>query len=438
MSQFRILIVDDDREMRGSLVDLMQAAGWDTKALTRAGDVDRWLDQFGPDVILSDVRMPGMTGIDLLASLDGTDAPPVVLISAHGDIPMAVEAMQGGAYSFIEKPYEPRRLLTVLGHAADQHRMRRGNARLQARLLQLTALDRMFIGDDPHMIDAKAQITALADTDMTCLILGETGTGKDLVARALHDLSARAAGPFIAANAAHFAPEHLFPLACAARGGTLFLDEIAACPIEHQAALLRLVEDKELADPATGDVLRFDLRILSATNENLSTSVDRGQFRKDLYFRLCAMMINLPALRVRRDDIVLLATHFMTQLAQTYDVAVPDMTDDDLAALLGHDWPGNVRELRNVCERRILMARRGVGSVTSAIHIQGQGQGQGEDDEIPSTLREAVAAFEKQMIAKAIQAHGGRMDAVADALGIGRRTLNEKVVKLGLDKASLL
>ncbi|WP_299146389.1 sigma-54 dependent transcriptional regulator [uncultured Tateyamaria sp.] len=434
MTAFRILIVDDDREMRGSLVDLMQAAGWETKALTRALDVDRWLDQFGPDVILSDVRMPGMTGIELLASLNGADVPPVVLISAHGDIPMAVEAMQGGAYSFIEKPYEPRRLLTVLSHAADQHRMRRGNARLHARLLQLTALDRMFIGDDPHMIEAKDQISSLADTDTTCLILGETGTGKDLVARALHDLSTRAAGPFIAANAAQFALEHLYPLACAARGGTLFLDEIAACPAEHQAALLRLVEDKELADPATGELHKFDLRILSATNEDLSVATDAGQFRKDLYFRLSAMMIRLPALRVRRDDIVLLTTHFMGQLAQTYDVTVPDMTEDDLAALLAHDWPGNVRELRNVCERRILMARRGVGSMSSAIHIETHG----DDDDIPSTLREAVAAFEKQLIAKAIQTHGGRMDTVADALGIGRRTLNEKVVKLGLDKAALL
>ncbi len=431
MSDWRVLIVDDDREMRHSLVDLLEAAGCQAQALSRAAEVARRLASFRPDVILSDVRMPGMSGLELLEQLQEGEAPPVVLISAHGDIPMAVRAMQLGAYSFVEKPYEPRRLLSILTHAAEQHRMRQTNARLRARLFQLSGIAGLLLGETPAIRDLRDEVAALTDNAAAVLIQGETGTGKDLVARALHDLGPRAEGPFVALNTAQLTPELLPDLVRRAEGGTLFLDEIAACAPAVQAMLLRLIEAKELLVPGEGPV-RLELRVISATNEDVAQAVESGQLRKDLVYRLGTMQLTLPPLRDRRADIVMLATHFLAEIAQAYEVAPPDLAEEDIAALIAHDWPGNVRELRNVAERRVLMARRGMGSLAEAMGPQD------EAPDIPPTLREAVAAFEREMIAKAIHAHQGRMDAVAEALGIGRRTLNEKIVKLGLDKEALL
>jgi DNA-binding NtrC family response regulator len=426
----RILIIDDDRMMRSSLVDLMEAAGWTAKDLPRATDVERWIAQFQPDVILSDVRMPEVSGLELLQQL--VNAPPVVLISAHGDIPMAVEAMNQGAYSFVEKPYEPKRLLSILRHAAEQHQMRGRNLRLRERLHQLSGLDRALLGQTLEMQRLRETINVVADSDAPVLIHGETGTGKDLVARALHDISTRCDGPFVAVNAAQFSAEQLPLIARGAAGGTLFLDEICACPMDVQPSLLRLIESGEILDPARGTPEQIDLRVLSATNESTDTAVAEGRVRPDLIFRLDIFGLHLPPLRTRLDDVALLVTHFLAEFALAYGTEPPELTEADLAALLAYDWPGNVRELRNVAERRVIMTRQGCESIAEVMP-----GGAFEQAERPG-LREAVAAFERQLIAKALQAHEGRMDDVAGALGIGRRTLNEKIVKLGLDKEALL
>lgn len=445
MSQARpnsILIVDDDASMRQSLLDLLAAAGWDATAISRAAQAQSHIAEGAPDVILSDVRMPGMSGLDLLASL-GADAPPLVLISAHGDIPMAVQAMQDGAYSFVEKPYEPRRLLTILTHAADQSRMRGDNARLRARLYRLSGIDRVLLGGTEQIGRLRQDILDLAEVPAPVLIRGETGTGKELVARALHDLGASPDAPFLALNCAALSIEtfeaEMFGIAGGAEGrlravsgGTLFLDEICSCPLEVQAKLLRVLETREVL-PVGGDrPVPIQLRILSATNEDVDLAVKEGRLREDLLFRIDTVTLSLPPLRKRKDDIGLLAAHFLENYAQLYEVSVPDLSADDIASLLAHDWPGNVRELRNACERRVLGARRGGGSMAAAIRKDEAGE------DVPDTLREAVAAFERELIGKAIQAHQGRMDATAEALGIGRRTLNEKIVKLGLDKDELL
>ncbi len=442
-TQHSILVVDDDKLIRQSLIELLEAAGWRVEALTRAERVADRLDGFRPDVILSDVRMPGMTGLDLLASLDVRAAPPLVLISAHGDIPMAVQAMQDGAYSFVEKPYEPRRLLTILEHAADQHRMRQTNARLRHRLLNLSGLDRVLLGGTKEIQDLRRDILDLAEAEMAVLIQGETGTGKELVARALHDLGGASGGPFLALNCAALSPDtfeaEMFGVAggpdgrlLAASGGTLFLDEISTCPMDVQAKLLRVIEDKQILPVGSSQPISVSFRVLSATNEDVGQAVEAGRLRQDLLFRLNTMVLALPALRQRRDDVMLLMSSFLAEFAQVYEVAVPEITPEDVAALMTHDWPGNVRELRSVAERRVLAARRGAGSMAAALRTD-----QVLDD-MPDTLREAVAAFERELIGKALTAHEGRMDAVADSLGIGRRTLNEKIVKLGLDKDALL
>jgi two-component system C4-dicarboxylate transport response regulator DctD len=394
-------------------------------------------------VILADVRMPGLSGRELLDSLDINAAPPLVLISAHGDIPMAVKAIQDGAYSFLEKPYEPRRLLTILKHAAQQHRMRQSNSRLKERLFSLSGLDRVLLGQTPQVVQLRAEIMDLADAGAPVLIEGETGTGKELVARALHDLGPHPDAPFLALPCAALSPDtfeaEMFGIAGqtdgrlrAASGGTLFLDEVCSCPLPVQAKLLRVIEDQQILPVGGQASVPVSLRIISATNEDVDQAVQDKRLRADLMFRLNTMVLNLPTLRQRRDDLMLLATHFLETYARIYETSVPQISQDDLAALMAHDWPGNVRELRNVCERRVLSARRGAGSMAQAIRSD-----QGLDD-VPDTLREAVAAFERELIGKAIKAHEGRMEAAADALGIGRRTLNEKIVKLGLDKDALL
>ena len=440
---FSVLVVEDDKSMRQSLVELLEAAEWRVTAVSRAERALEMAGSLEADVILSDVRMPGLSGLDLLAALKPQSAVPLVLISAHGDIPMAVEAMQGGAYSFVEKPYEPRRLLSILSHAAEQNRMRMQNARLRARLLELSGLDRVLIGDTPAVKAIRQEVLSLAEAAAPVLILGETGTGKDLVARALHDIGPRADRPFVAVNCAllshHSFAAEMFGTAVGpdgrilqASGGTLFLDEICACPADVQAHFLRVLEDGTVTPEGGATPVPVTTRIISATNEDIAAAVSQGRFREDLYYRLNTFSVSLPPLRDRRDDLRPLVTHFMETLAQIYEVTPPELTADDTAALLAHDWPGNVRELRNVAERRLLAARRGAGSMAQAIT-----PGAAFDD-LPDTLRAAVAALEREMISRAITAHSGRMDVVAEALGIGRRTLNEKIVKLGLDKDALL
>jgi DNA-binding NtrC family response regulator len=387
--------------------------------------------------------MPGMSGLELLAQLDRDFAPPLVLISAHGDIPMAVEAMQTGAYSFVEKPYEPRRLLTILTHAAEQSRMKASNVRLKERLFALSGLDRVLLGQTPSVTALREEVLDLSGLDAAVMILGETGTGKELVARALHDLSARSDRPFLAVNCAALHPDsfeaEMFGVSDGpegrlqtASGGTLFLDEVGSCPLAVQAKLLRVIEDQQVYPVGSGVPVKVDLRIVSATNKDVDQAVSEDRLRADLVFRLNTFVVQLPPLRQRRDDLGLLASHFLNEYSQMHEMEAPELRHEDMAALLSHDWPGNVRELRNVCARRVMAARRGGGSMAAAL------TGDLGADEMPDTLREAVAAFERELIGKAIKAHAGRMDAAAEALGIGRRTLNEKIVKLGLNKDAFL
>jgi len=441
--EFRILVIDDDREMRDSLDQLLTSSGWQVHTLRRATEVAQHLSGWAPDVILSDLRMPGMSGIELLQSLSGENAPPVVLVSAHGDIPRAVEAMQLGAYSFLEKPFDPRRLLSVLQHAAEQRRLQQETARLKDRLANLSGLDRVLLGESNEIRRLREDIIGLSDLSATVMLLGETGTGKELVARALHDLSPRSARPFVAVNCAAITEDHfeatMFGAAdgpagifASASGGTLFLDEIGAIPLLSQAKLLRAIETGEYLPVGAGRAETADVRILSASNTALNEAVANGKFREDLFFRLNPVIVTLPPLRDRNGDIPLLFTHFRDVLAATYETRPPETTAEDIAALLSHDWPGNVRELRHVAERRVLAARRGGGSVAQAISLQAP------DEQAALTLREAVAGFERQLISRALQSCEGRMDEVAEALGIGRRTLNDKIVKLGLDKDALL
>lgn len=430
----QVYVVDDDREMRNALSQFLDKSGCVTSSYASAKEALSAVAAHAPDVLVSDVRMPDITGLDLLGRITSDHGSlPVVLITAHGDVPMAVDAMQAGAIDFIEKPFQPHRLLDAIQRAAKLGRLNTENQNLKRRLNTLSGLDRLLIGDSAEMRRLREEIQDIAPTDTAVLILGETGTGKELVAQALHDLGPRAGKPFVAVNCAA-SPVTDFEsaiLACADTG-TLFLDELEACPPDIQAKLLRVAEPQPRPAATDSREAGLNVRTISASSANLDAAIREGSFREDLYYRLNTVIFQLPPLRERGDDIALLYAHFASLFARLYETGSPDLTSEDMAALLSHDWPGNVRELRHVAERRILAARRGRGSVAEAISLDG------ETDDVPSTLREAVAAFERQMIGRALRAHDGRMDAVAEALGIGRRTLNEKIVKLGLRKEDLL
>ena len=436
----RVVVVDDDREMRESLLQFLSRSGCRAVAFERAEDALKRLDTERPDVVVSDVRMPGMSGLELLDALASLrSGPQVLLITAHGDVPMAVEAMKAGAFDFVEKPFQPSRLLDAIRRAISYGRLKRENTALKESLRRLSGLDSILIGESPDMRRLREDIADIALSDAPVLILGETGTGKELVARALHNLGLRSGGPFVPVNCATIPLQDFetgagrIPEAfLGAETGTLFLDELAVCPPGVQAKLLRVIERNGSAAVPGTDKGEVDFRILSASNRQLDADVDAGVFRRDLYYRLNTVIIRIPPLRDRGDDIALLYSYFVGHYAELYGVDIPELSNEDIAALMSHDWLGNVRELRHVAERRILAWRRGRGSASEAV------QNDGVIDDVPPTLREAVAAFERQLVAKAIRSHGGRMDAVAEALGIGRRTLNEKIVKLGIDKSDLV
>ncbi|MGB7431167.1 MAG: sigma-54 dependent transcriptional regulator [Ahrensia sp.] len=441
--QPRILVVDDDSAMRDSLAHLLGKAGFETICLAKADTVLSLIQSEDIDVLLCDVRMPGTTGLELQAQLKGQTDVPLVLMSAHGDIATAVNAIQDGAYSFLEKPFDPRRLIKLLNNAVQLHRLKRNADRLKTRLAELSGLDRVLIGNAPAVVALRREIADLSTTTANVLLMGETGTGKELVAKALHDLGPRAAEPFIPLNCAAVPvarfEEVLFGITGAepgllaqAEGGTLFLDELGAIPAEIQVKLLRVIETKQYTPINTTRMMTADIRIVSAGQDRLEEMVKTGAFREDLYFRLNTILLNLPPLRQRGDDVTTLYAHYLAIFAATYETDPPKLTSADIASLMTYEWPGNVRELRNVCERHVLAARRGAGSVEAAM------RNTNDITDMPSTLREAVAAFERQLIGKAIADCNGRMDDVAEALGIGRRTLNEKIVKLGLDKQALL
>lgn len=443
MNRGHILVIDDDSAMRDSLKTLLQSHGFTVDLRASARDCVTTLDAGDIDTVLCDVRMPGMTGLDLLKQLGPDPAVPLVLMSAHGDIAMAVQALHDGAFTFFEKPFEPKHLLKVLDRTVDYGRLKRREGRLRQRLGELVKLDRLLLGESEAIVQLRDRVIDIADSAANVLIIGETGTGKELVSRGIHDMSSRADGPFVAINCALASTgkfdatlfgerDHPDALFQQADGGTLFLDEVDAMPLSLQAQVLRTLETGEFLPLGAAHPQKSDFRLISAAGLRLEERVERAEFRADLLFRINTVTLELPPLRSRGEDIVLLYHHFLAHFAALYEVELPETRVEDIATIMTHPWPGNVRELRSVCERQILLSKRGGASLSQVLDFADAADG------MPETLREAVATFERQIIAKSLLEHEGRMDDVATALGIGRRTLNEKIVKLGLDKDAIL
>ncbi|MWV14683.1 response regulator [Pseudomonas sp. L-22-4S-12] len=434
-----VLIVEDDPHV---LLGCQQALQLEDIASIGVGSAEEALAKVGadfPGIVVSDIRLPGSDGLTLLSRLKQRDPSlPVVLITGHGDIGMAVGAMQDGAYDFIEKPFSPERLVEVARRALEQRGLAREVSALRRQLAGRQALEQRLIGRSPAIQQLRELIANVADTGANVIIEGETGTGKELVARCLHDFSRRQAKPFVALNCGGL-PESLFESEIFgheahaftgaskrrigkiehADGGSLFLDEIESMPLALQIKLLRVLQEHSLERLGSNQPIAVDCRVIAATKADLAELGKRGEFRSDLYYRLNVVTLELPPLRDRREDILLLFEHFLQLAALRFDRAPPVLDRSTSAALLAHDWPGNVRELRNVAERFALglPVFKGSGAVP--------------DGHEPS-FAEAVEAFERNLLGATLERHAGNLSQAAQALGMAKTTLFDKVKKYGL------
>ena len=446
----KILIVDDDKATREGLA---LALGRDHAVLT-AADAEtalRALTGNAVDLVLTDLRMPGRDGLSLLRDIIASHPGlPVILLSAYGSVESAVEAMRDGAVDFLTKPVNLDHLELVVRRALRQKNLERQNARLRAQLAGRTAIDRI-IGSSEAMLAVRERIEQVAPTPATVLIQGPSGTGKELVARALHALSPRADKPFVAVHCAALAPSLLeselfghvkgaFTGATEDRkgrfeiadGGTLFLDEISEIDLATQVKLLRVLETRTVEPVGSATPIPVDIRLVAATNRDLRAWVEAGKFREDLYFRLNVVDINLPPLRERQSDLPLLCDAFVREFNPQLGRSILGIAPDAMAAMAAYPWPGNVRELRNAIERMMVLAHSDhltLEDVPGNIREGRAAPPAAETQPIPAEPEEAT------LIRRALfETHGNRT-AAAKRLGIPLRTLYRRIKAYGLETA---
>jgi len=438
----KVAIVDDEQDMRQSISQWLALSGFDTETYASAEDALRGLDSEFAGVVVSDIKMPGMDGMAFLKRLMSVDsALPVIMITGHGDVPMAVEAMRVGAFDFLEKPFNPDRMTELTKKAANARRLTLDNRALRRELSDGSGIMKKLVGASPIMDRLREDILDLGQADGHVLIDGETGTGKTLVAHALHAVGAKAGRKFVlfscAAHDADALALRLFgpveegdrlPLLEEARGGTLVLEDIEALPERLQARLLGWMNDQ--GTPA-------ETRIVAICNLQESGRTCESALRPDLYYRLAAMKITLPPLRSRGEDILMLFQRFGEQFADEYGCDAPEVTAQEAAQLLQAPWPGNIRQLQNVAERAVLQARRGSGTIASLLMADSEETSMSVTTE-GKPLKEYVEAFERMLIDNTMRRHRGSIVNVMDELCLPRRTLNEKMAKYGLQRSDYL
>ncbi|MCQ4348262.1 sigma-54 dependent transcriptional regulator [Pseudomonas stutzeri] len=435
----QVLLIDDDPHLRQALAQTLDLAGLRVQSLGDARGVAQALPVDWPGVLVSDIRMPGLDGLELLEQLHGRDAElPVILITGHGDVPLAVQAMRAGAWDFLEKPFASDTLLDGVRRALAMRRLVLENRQLRQTLSGRDALEGRLIGLSAGIVRLRQQVAALARTQADVLILGETGSGKEVVARALHDLSSRRDGPFVAINAGALAESvvesELFGHEVGAftgaskrrigkfefaNRGTLFLDEIESMSLDVQVKLLRLLQERAVERLGSNQLIPLDIRVIAATKEDLRVAADQGRFRADLYYRLNVAPLRIPPLRERGDDVLLLFRHFCALAAGRHGLPLREPDPAQRAALLAHAWPGNVRELQNAAERFALGLDLGLGEALVEPPTEG-------------SLAARVEAFERSLIASELARGHGSLRSLAEALGVPRKTLHDKLKKHGL------
>ncbi|HLO94566.1 MAG TPA: sigma-54 dependent transcriptional regulator, partial [Burkholderiaceae bacterium] len=424
-------------------VQALQLAGLPARAVASVEEARPLLHAGFAGVVVTDMRLPGADGLGLVRHCQEMDAAlPVIMITGHGDVSLAVEAMRAGAYDFIPKPFSPEHLVEVVRRALDKRRLTLEVVQLREALARRGGVAAKLVGRSPQIEAVRQLVARVAESRVDVLIRGETGTGKELVAQALHELSARRGGPFVALNCGGL-PETLLdselfghePGAFTgaqkrrigkiehASGGTLFLDEVESMPMAAQIKLLRVLQERLIERLGSNQPLPVDCRVVAATKDDLLEKSRQGAFRSDLYYRLNVVTIDLPPLRERREDIPLLLEHFLLLAASRYGLAVPTVSAAQLRTLAAHHWPGNVRELRNVADCLVLGVRSDVLG----------------DSPVPApapqalSLAETVEDFEKSLIREALQRHEGNIARSAQALRTPKTTLADKIRKYGLN-----
>ena len=440
-NKLKILFVEDDAAVRLGSVQAFQLRGLEVQAFERAEPVLRQLEFGFPGILVSDIRLPGMDGLTLLQQALAIDPTlPVILVTGHGDISMAVDAMRQGAYDFIEKPFSSERLVDVAQRALDKRHLTLELAATRRALQQRDQIEARILGRSKPIERLRRAILELADADANVLVLGETGTGKELVARALHEYGRRQTQQFAAINCAGI-PELLFESEVFgheagsftgavkrrvgkieyAQGGTLFLDEIETMPLTLQAKLLRVLQEKTFERLGSNQAQTMDCRIVAGTKADLLALSQQKNFRDDLYYRLGVIVLEIPPLRERREDIPMLFEHFVLHAAAAYQRPVPAISAAQVNQLMAQAWPGNVRELRNVAERFTL------GMLTRSDEL-----GMAGADGSVAPLDEQLNRFERHLIETALRDAAGRAVLAAEQLGVPKKTLYDKMRRLGL------
>jgi two-component system, NtrC family, response regulator HydG len=450
----RVLIVDNDAAHAETVAESLRRVGYDCAVATSGMQGARLIEQESFDVVITDLKMSDLDGLALLARTK-QDLPEaeVILVTGHGTIPSAVSAMQQGAFNYLQKPLDLAHLRVITEKASAAVRLRRANVELNRRLDEKFGFEGV-IGSSPQMNAVIDRLKRIAPTDASVLIQGETGTGKELVAQAIHQNSPRKNKPFVALNCAALSENILeselfghirgaFTDASNdrigkfeyAHGGTLFLDEVGDMPLATQIKLLRVLENSEITRVGSNDPVRVNVRILSATNRNLEDSIVAGSFRSDLYHRLKVITISLPRLVERSQDIPLLIEHFIRQFARRHHKTIKSMSTAARLKLLAFDWPGNVRQLRNTIESMVVVDYDGVLDLDDLpTELAGPAlvAVEASTGSISSLVGKPLVDVEKLLISETLKFAGGNREHAAELLGIGERTLYRKIKEYGL------
>jgi two-component system C4-dicarboxylate transport response regulator DctD len=436
-----VIYVEDDEDVRIGVVQALKLAGIDVLAFSSAEQTAPSIRVDMPFIVVSDVRLGGKSGVEFLSSLRRADPElPVILITAHGDISMAVAAMRAGAYDFIEKPCSSEQLVTVVRRAAEKRRLTLEVRALRSELADQRGIEKTLIGRSPQIQKVRRLISTLAAASVDVMIYGETGTGKDVVANCLHHHSARRSGNYVAVNCGGL-PDSLveselfghevgaFTGAIRQRigkleyanGGTLFLDEIESMPLNVQVKLLRALQERTIERVGSNKPIPVDCRIVAASKADLLHMSEKKLFRSDLYYRLGVAFIELPPLRERREDITLLFEHFTLAAARRFNCDAPIADERLVSRLLSHSWPGNVRELRNVADRFVL----GVLNDTTI--------GSPDIEAADHSLPRQIETVERAIVEDALRRKKGDINAAAALLSVPKQTLYDKIKRLAID-----
>lgn len=447
-----ILIVDDERDIRELIADILQDEGFQTRTAANSDEAIAALNDGEPSLMILDIWLKDsrMDGIDILKQVKRNNPDvPVIIISGHGNIEIAVAAIKQGAYDFIEKPFNIDQLMVVLNRALETNRLRRENAQLKRGEVKAAEM----LGASAAFKRMRDQLDKLSKSNGRVMLTGEPGAGKELAARYIHAHSPRASAPFIIVPCATIEPERMEEVLFGrestdrgvepglleqAHGGSIYFDEVSDMPLGTQPKILRVLTEQQFARAGGSDKVRVDLRVISSTNRDLPAEIAAGRFRQELYDRLNVVPLAVPSLADRREDIPMLAAYFMAQVHDEQGLPIRELSEESAAALQAMDWPGNIRQLRNVIERVLILAEDNGPIRPSELQGQGAPQGEGADTltlgpritALP--LREARELFEREYLLNQINRFGGNISRTAQFVGMERSALHRKLKSLGV------